>query len=202
VFAEAMASNRRRSQDRTDVIAHGDALVVVVADGAGGMRGGATASDALVDAVRSRLAQGTLDPYDLRAWSELLEETDSSLARALAGETTAVLVVIGEHGVVGLSAGDSEAWVVSPTAIDRLTETQSRQRIGSGRATPTSFHRRALEGTLLVGTDGLFKYVDAASIVAACSGPVIEAADRLAALPRLASGVYPDDVAAVVVARA
>ncbi len=200
VFAKTMGSNRY-TEDRTDVTEHGGALVVVVADGAGGMRGGSTASDALVDAVRSRLAK-SIDPYDIRAWSELFKETDAALARVLGGETTGVLVVIGEHGVVGVSAGDSEAWLVSATAIERLTEAQTRQRIGSGRSTATPFRRRSLEGTLVVGTDGLFKYVDAASIIAACSAPVIDAADRLAALPRLASGAYPDDVAAVIVARA
>jgi hypothetical protein len=132
----------------------------------------------------------------------LFKETDSALARTLGGETTAVLVVLGEHGIVGISAGDSEAWVVSPKEIDRLTEAQTRQRIGSGRGAATPFHRRGLEGTLVVGTDGLFKYVDAASIVASCDGPEIDVADRLATLPRLASGEFPDDLAAVVVARA
>lgn len=198
VFAKTMGSNRY-TEDRTDVTEHGGVLLVVVADGAGGMRGGSTASEALVDAVRSRLAK-SIDPYDIRAWSELFNETDAALARVLGGETTAVLVVIGEHGVVGVSAGDSEAWLVSATAIDRLTEGQSRQRIGSGRSSATPFHRRSLEGTLVVGTDGLFKYVDAASISAACGASVIDAADRLAGLPRLASGAYPDDVAAVLVA--
>lgn len=109
----------------------------------------------------------------------MFEETDAALSRVLGGETTGVLVVIGEHGVVGVSAGDSEAWLVSAKAIDRLTEAQTHQRIGSGRSTATPFHLRGLEGTLVVGTDGLFKYVDAASIVAACSAPVIDAADRL-----------------------
>src|SRR5262249_24732910 len=200
VFAKAMGANRH-TEDRTDVAEHGGALLVVVADGAGGMRGGSTASDALVDAVRSRLAN-TIDPYDIRAWSELFKETDAALAHALGGETTAVLVVIGENGIVGVSAGDSEAWMVSATAIDRLTEAQSRQRIGSGRSAAPPFHRRSLEGPLGVVTDGLLKYVHARAIVAACSGPVIDAADNLTALPRLASGAYPDDVAAVVVARA
>lgn len=196
-----MGSNRY-TEDRAEVAEHGGALVVVVADGAGGMRGGGAASDALVDAVRSRLREEQFDPYDIRAWSELFKETDLALARALGGETTAVLVVIGEHDIVGISAGDSEAWVVSRKAIDRLTEAQTRQRIGSGRAAAMPFHRRSLEGTLVVGTDGLFKYVDAASIVASCNGPEIDVADRLATLPRLESGEFPDDVAAVVVARA
>jgi hypothetical protein len=47
VYAKTMGSNRY-TEDRTEVAEHGGALIVVVADGAGGMRGGRAASDALV----------------------------------------------------------------------------------------------------------------------------------------------------------
>jgi serine/threonine protein phosphatase PrpC len=202
--ATALASQRPASEDRADVIALGDSLVIVVADGAGGMRGGAMASDALVTAVQTRAAKPAFDPYDLRAWVDVLRTTDTELATARSGETTAIVVVVGPHAILGVSVGDSEAWMMSPRRIDRLTENQSRQRLGSGRANPIAFHRRGLEeGVLIASTDGLFKHARADRIAAAVTPPfegtATTIAERLVALPRLPSGDYADDVAVVVV---
>src|SRR5258708_25459289 len=90
-FARRLASHRVQSEDRAEVLEYGDALVVVVADGAGGMRGGATASDAIVNAVRSKVVEGLFDPYDLRAWSEVFKKVDADLATRFAGESTSVV---------------------------------------------------------------------------------------------------------------
>ena len=105
VFGTRSASSRPDSEDRAEVIEHDDVLIVVLADGAGGVSGGATASDAVVQAVRARIAEQPFDPYNVRAWSDALTHADTDLARAAAGETTAVIVVVGPHGVVGVSAG-------------------------------------------------------------------------------------------------
>ncbi|HVH42671.1 MAG TPA: protein phosphatase 2C domain-containing protein [Labilithrix sp.] len=199
VFATSAASSRARSEDRAEVFAYEDSLIVVVADGAGGVAGGAVASDALVDAVRARIGERPFDPYDIRAWSDVLIAADADLARGKnTGETTAIVVVVGFHGVVGVSVGDSEAWVVGQRH-DRLTEKQDRARVGTGRSRPTPFHRRSLEGVLLVATDGLFKNARGDSITARCTGDVSDIAKKLVELPRLRSGAYPDDVAVVVV---
>ncbi len=202
-FATATASAGTRCEDRAALFEHDDTLIVVVADGAGGVTGGGAASDAVVDAVRARISARPLDPYNIRAWSDVLTAADAELACSReAGETTAVVVVAGPHGVVGVSAGDSEAWMVGRRA-ERLTEKQERTRLGTGRSRPTPFHRRSLEGVLVVATDGLFRHAPSGSIVASCSsGTVTEIAGRLVDLPRLRSGAYPDDVAVVVVGTA
>ncbi|MBS2018005.1 MAG: hypothetical protein JST00_34330 [Deltaproteobacteria bacterium] len=67
VFAKAAAPAGHRSEDRAEAFEHGDTLIVVVADGAGGLAGGAVASDAIIHAVRARIAQRPFDPYDVRA---------------------------------------------------------------------------------------------------------------------------------------
>jgi serine/threonine protein phosphatase PrpC len=199
--AKALASSRQESEDRAEVFEIGDVVVVALADGAGGVRGGAAASDALINAVRCRMAEATFDAHDLRAWSEVFKSTDIDLATGMAGETTAVVTVVSPHGIMGISAGDSEAWVLGLPGIDRLTENQDRQRLGSGRARPVVFHRRALDGMLVVGTDGLFKNARPALIAAAATeANAGAAAERLVSLPRASSGRYPDDVAVVVVA--
>ena len=61
------------------------------------------------------------------------------------------------EGIMGVSVGDSEAWVLGPVGIDRLTEKQNRKRLGGVGSSATLFHRPTLDGMLVVGTDGLFK---------------------------------------------
>ena len=134
------------------------------------------------------------DWFDARALSRIFTDVDEALWRASGGETTAIVAVAAPYGLCGVSAGDSEAWVIADEKIDRLTALQDRARVGSARARPVVFHRRALEGTLVVATDGLFRHSDSVAIAGACAQ-----AEDLVELPRLASGDYPDDVAVAVV---
>jgi PPM family protein phosphatase len=196
-----LASDRKSSEDRAEVFERGDDLVIVVGDGAGGMRGGALASAALVETARAVAENPTLDVHDPGLWTVLLEEADGTLAAKMAGETTAVVVVVGPTGVTGVSLGDSEAWVITARSIDDLTRSQERLRMGSGRAVPVSFQRRSLDGVLLVATDGLFKYASPGRIASTVrAGEVSRAPERLAALVQLPSGSFQDDVGIVVVA--
>jgi len=196
-----LASGRQSSEDRAEVYAHGEDLVVVVADGAGGISGGARASAAVVETARAVAENPTLDVHDTDLWATLLKEADSTMAAKTAGETTAVIVVVGPNGLTGISVGDSEAWIVDRTSIDDLTRSQERLRLGSGRATPVAFQRRRLDGVLLVATDGLFKFASAGQIAATVrAGDVSRAAERLTALVQLPSGGFQDDVGIVVVA--
>jgi len=193
-YAIGSASNREASEDRAEVIERGEELLIVVADGAGGLRGGATASDAIVTAVR------TCGSTDVRALSEVFRTTDAALATRMAGETTAVALTVTPDGITGVSSGDSEAWLVSAVGYDILTSGQTRRRLGSGKASPQPFHRAFHDGVLLVATDGLFKHADHDAI-ADCrrSATVDEIVERLVALPKLRSGSHPDDVVVVAV---
>jgi hypothetical protein len=194
-WASATASGHAKSEDRVDVNPCGDALVVTVADGAGGARGGGAAADAVVAKVVSLLVRPKLDPFDTRIWSQALIELDGELHRSRAGEATAVIAVVTDHGLCGVSVGDSEAWMVVDGRVEHLTNAQDRARVGSGRANPVVFHRPKLVGSLVVATDGLFKHTPAQAI-ATCT-PMD--ANKLVTLPRLPSGMYPDDVAVAVV---
>jgi len=109
------------------------------------------------------------------------------------GETTGVVVVVAPYALGGVSAGDSEAWIVGDREIDRLTSKQDRARLGSSRARPVMFHRPKLAGALIVATDGLFRHADGSAIARSCA-----CAEDLVVLPRLASGEWPDDVAVAV----
>lgn len=196
-----LAGGRRSSEDRVAVVERADAVVVAVADGAGGISGGAIASEALVDMARTVARNPTLDVHDVALWAALFREADAALATKAAGETTGVVVVMGPDGLAGVSAGDSEAWIIGATRTDDLTADQKRARLGSGRVAPVAFRRPTVDGVLVVATDGLFKYASGERIAAAVrAGDVDGAADRLVSVVRLASGALHDDVGIAVVA--
>jgi serine/threonine protein phosphatase PrpC len=193
------ASSRAKSEDAVEVLEHGETLVVLVADGAGGIRGGGKASEALVVAVRAALKDPTFAVEDARHWLQLFRATDGTLAKSSVGETTGVVVVLGSHQVIGVSAGDSEAWVVTATEVHDLTRgQQTKRRVGSGRAEPAVFAHAALSGTLVVASDGLFKYAASDVIARVVRESTISiAGEQLLGLVRLPSGNFADDVALV-----
>ncbi|MGH7439368.1 MAG: hypothetical protein ACRENE_27080, partial [Polyangiaceae bacterium] len=194
-------SNRSKSEDAAEAFERDDTLVIVLADGAGGIRGGATASAALVAVVRSAVADMSFTLHDAQQWADLFTVADQALAKNQVGETAGVVVALGPRGLIGVSTGDSEAWVVTATEIDDLTAGQhTKRRLGSGRVTPAVFGRPPLVGTLLVGSDGLVKQA-AMNVIAGVvrASPIGVAAERLIELARLPSGKFADDVAVVLV---
>jgi serine/threonine protein phosphatase PrpC len=201
--ARAVACPREPGEDRLDAFEQDDALVVVVADGAGGLSGGARAAELLVALVREAVSAPGVTPLRAEAWVEVLARADGLLeADPGAGETTAVVVAVTEDILVGASSGDSGAWVVRPDgAIDDLNARQRRKpRLGSGRASPVPFSRPGLAGTLLVATDGLFNYAKPERIAAIALAEDLDGAARgLVQLVRLPGGGLQDDVGAVLV---
>lgn len=200
--ATAAASFRAATEDRFAVHGAPGGLVVVVADGAGGVPGGAAAADRVLELVERTLGQGAFDPFTW-SWAELLRQADAMLdSDRTCGETTAVVVAVSGGRLVGASCGDSAAWVVEGDAYDDLTARQHRKRrLGSGRAEPVAFERASFVGTLLVATDGLFSYAKPTDVCAcALESNLDGAASRLVELARLPrSGDLLDDVAIVLV---
>ncbi|MBX2796125.1 MAG: hypothetical protein KTR31_00610 [Myxococcales bacterium] len=176
------------TEDRVVVAPLAEELLVVLADGAGGVPGGARAADI---ATSWALRHADADPITI------VKEADRAVQRdPFAGETTLVVTHVGAE-IHGASAGDSEAWLVHG---DVLTAGQHRRgRLGSGRCVPVAFHNR-FTGRLLVATDGLFGYARPAAIRAAASlRRLDDAARALVELVRLPSGDFMDDVAFVLV---
>jgi serine/threonine protein phosphatase PrpC len=200
-YARSLASNRSISGDVAEVFERDDRLVVVIADGAGGIGGGAAASRAVLEAVKLAANNRAFPIDDVGRWADLLETTDADVYARGAGRTTAVIVVLGPHGILGASAGDSEAWVVTATRIDDLTVGQhTRRRLGTGAVVPFTFERTALAGVLLVATDGLLKYASPDVIAKVVrEGAMGLAADQLVELVRLPSRSVTEDVAVVLV---
>jgi serine/threonine protein phosphatase PrpC len=204
VHFKALASSRDKAQDRVEAFERDDTLVIVVTDGAGGIRGGVAASHAVVEAVRASVADPAFALDETRPWEELFGVTDVPLVANKVGETSALVVSLGPRRIVGVSAGDSEAWVVTAAQVDDLTQSQhTKRRLGSGRASPVTFERRALDGVLLVATDGLFKYASKEVIARIVRTHALgRAMEELVALVRLPSGRFAEDVAIVIAGQA
>lgn len=200
--ATAVSSNRACSEDRLAVHHIAGGLLVVVADGAGGVAGGGRAADLAVDLVREVAATPTISLFAPEVWVELLARADAVLASdGAAGESTLVVVAVADDGsIVGASCGDSGAWIIrDDRTIDDLTMSQRRHRLGSEYAEPVALQRPALGGTLLVATDGLFSYAkrDAIASIVAEHEDLKRAAVALVEAVRLRGGSLRDDVAVV-----
>ncbi|HEY0251556.1 MAG TPA: hypothetical protein VGC41_08515 [Kofleriaceae bacterium] len=166
-----------------------DALVVVLADGADGTSRGASAAQAIVDAVAAADTDGC----------DLLGVLDGDPKRLGQGQATAVIISPSASGIAGASVGDSGAWLVAGGNVHELTAGQVRKPLVGDGCMPVAFSAGPLgPQTLLVASDRLFNYAKRADIVTIVNGPDLEAAAAaLVQLVRLPSGNLADDVSVV-----
>jgi serine/threonine protein phosphatase PrpC len=189
-----IVANGENAQDRVRVMRFDDRVVIALADGAGGISGGAEAADLAIEVI-SQFASGL---HSEDACEAALFKTHSVIQKnEKAGETTAVVAVVKGWQVFGASVGDSGAWVISDDSIDELSARQNRRPfLGGGMALPVSFSRPALEGTLLVASDGLLKYAQRDLITWTIRKSHFDfACQELVRLVRSPSGALPDDIA-------
>jgi serine/threonine protein phosphatase PrpC len=95
-------------QDRASIVPVDDGLVLVLADGAGGLGGGAQAAEAVITAVTSACGSGSSNVWTAHFWVDVLSAVDTQLAAsAQRGESTAVVCAVGREKIVGACVGDS-----------------------------------------------------------------------------------------------
>lgn len=189
--------------DRAEFWDFGAFAVVCLADGAGGMSGAGPAADLWMSTAR-QFARSLGRMPDEAAWCDCLREADVKIyADCDAGDTTAVVATVTAEAILGASVGDSCAWLFEDGGRRELTERQKvRPFLGTGGAVPTPFVARGWSGTLLLATDGLWRYgkMDGIARAAAQSVPPAACA-ALVDLVRLKSGALQDDVGVVVCRR-
>ena len=192
------AASNPENQDRGAIITSETKLVLVMADGAGGLSGGTEAAVMAVDLIRQHVS--TLDGPD--SCTGLIQEIDQAIAKhKVAGETTCVIAAVNLDEIFGASVGDSGAWLIDESGHLDLTQRQVRKPLaGSGSACPVPFRHKSTSGRhLLLATDGLFKYSSSERITAICRrGALDEIARQLIELVRYPSGSLPDDVTVIV----
>jgi hypothetical protein len=191
-------------QDRAALMPVDGGLVVVVADGAGGVVGGSFAAEAVIAAVSAASEAHTHEFWTPAFWVEVLQDADVALAsKGVGGESTAVVVALGQD-IVGASVGDSVAWIVGSSGLVDLTAQQKRKPLmGSGSAVPAGFGSLAGTDAVVVASDGFAKYGARSRISAAMTnrGPV-QTVEALADLARMRSSALQDDLALIVSCRA
>jgi PPM family protein phosphatase len=191
-IALQIVSAKPAGDDRAEALPRVGGHLLVLADGAGGTSGGAAAADAVLASARTHLLSCPSDCI------RLLQDLDRQLTNV--GQTTAILTVVQDGEVFGASVGDSCAWLLAVASVIDLTQYQKpKPLLGSGNATPIGFGPLPCAGRILVGSDGLFKYVpydrirDLASTLALAEVPA-----ALVAAARLRSGTLQDDIAVIV----
>lgn len=187
-------ARRGRGEDRIAVVRLADCTVFVVADGAGGVAGGAAAATAVCSALEAA-ASVTSD------WSGWLLQRDRAMAASgLPGLAAVAVLSVSDDGVVnGASVGDCEAWVFGHGEPLALTDGQVRKPLlGAGDAVSVGFATK-FRGTLVVASDGLWKYMSHERIAeAARMRPLESALAAMVAGVRLRSGALQDDVAIMI----
>jgi serine/threonine protein phosphatase PrpC len=184
---------RAGGQDRAAAWPREPGLIVALAEGAGGVGGGASAAQAIVDAAQAWTPLG-------KTADDLIRDLDRGLSSTTGGQSTAVILSLLATGIVGASVGDSGAWIVREGSAEDVTGAQCRKPlVGSGGCAPVAFTAGPLRGgTLLVASDGLLKYAKPSDITrVAGQGDLRSAASELVGLVTLRSGEVPDDVAVV-----
>ena len=179
-------------QDRAEIVRLGNKTIFVVADGAGGRSGAAQAAEFVVRSS-CEIAANLIGPEDCFS---LLYELDQKISGAAdCGETTGVIVVLTSGELFGANVGDSAAWLFTPDDKEELTRVR-KPYLGTGVAAPHQFARKTNGGTLVVASDGLWKYTSLELIDRAVRTVDPEQlATELARLVRLRSGNFPDDIA-------
>ena len=172
-------------------------VVLVLADGAGGMGGGASAARLAVQLALEAATQ--IEVRASGAWAQALLLIDDRLVQDRdAGETTLVVAAYWGTGAAGASVGDSGAWLIPDGQIAPAVLTAEQRRkplLGSGAAVPIPFQIVTPPGVLLLASDGLLNYLRHELLVQTVREDCGEdAADRLIQAVRLRSGALHDDV--------
>jgi serine/threonine protein phosphatase PrpC len=194
-IAHAVANAPGAGHDRVAIVRQPHLTTVIVADGSSGTSGAAEAAELTIREVTalvtSSSASGLLD------WCTILEHTDRAVT-AGRGQCAVAIAGIARGTVTGASVGDCCVWLLTYDGINDLTESQFRKPLlGAGRSVPVGFGT-SLGGTLLVASDGLWKYVQRNRIAAIAREPRLETAvQRLVETCRLPSGDLQDDVSVV-----
>jgi len=187
-----------KGEDRVDILRLDSGVVMVVADGVGGRPGGGEAATLLVENAVNYFVTADYDIDDL-ALTRLLTEMDQALADdENAGETTAVVAVVTDDGITGAYVGDSDAYLILPTSEYKLTHGRRKPYLGYGAAYPEPFNAELRDGTLLLASDGLWKYADLDKICTIVRSPDLsleEIARQLVDAARIPNGSLLDDIA-------
>lgn len=162
--ASVKGARRKDNQDRYLALAAGHGAVLAVADGMGGLAGGALAAQAAIDLVRARVDVAAVTPEVLReiiveAGARIAARADADPALEGMGTTLVVAVAVGERAVWA-HAGDSRLYHLSRGLLAQVTRDHRflQDLLDSGDVLPEELSRHPLRNVLdqCVGCPGLW----------------------------------------------
>ena len=207
---------RQRDHNEDDMLVTtvGDWTILAVADGMGGHRAGDVASETALAGFEAALEDRLGDdcaPEDVPATLRAAAEAANDCVRSRADDgregmgTTLVGALVRDGRATVVNVGDSRAYHVSESAIDRITVDQSvvrslveegvideseaadhpqrhvlSQALGTSETVDPDVYERSLDGTLLLCSDGLTEEVPESTIHEVVTAtPPDTAVDRL-----------------------
>lgn len=177
-----------------------------LADGQGGRPDGDKASRAACEGAREAALTMSWDELGIPStWDDIFLAADRRVRETCAGFTTLIGLAIDGESIRGASVGDSAVYYLdSPSG--EFTELTGRQvknpPIGSGCPVTTPFYLTAFEGSLLVVTDGVWKYTDWDTLkIAAREDPEKIADHLLRVVQERNANRLPDDFSVIACSR-
>ncbi len=190
----------KQGQDHANVFEINSYIVLLLADGAGGYKGAGKVSEKFLELITDKIKSGPI-PKDFMVLEQIMRDIDSKLFQHSNGsETTAIVTIINDTQVWGVSVGDSQCWMFNNEFNYELTKNQYRKPLlGSGQAIPVGFGPFELNRFIVVGSDGLFNYTSIDSIEKKlCAVDFADVSKSLIELVRLPSGNLQDDCSVVI----
>jgi serine/threonine protein phosphatase PrpC len=194
-FSSYLEQQNERGDDALYIVELDASLWFCISDGAGGTGEGEKASCYVVEAFKELTQIKGFDSSD--DFEKFLRTIDAELSReSHGGECTSIVGKVLNGTVVGASVGDSEAWLFNLEYDYELTSMQNiKPLLGSGSSIPIGFGPMNVEQFMLIGSDGLFKYVKHKEIKYLLSSNTT--AVEIAELAKKETGNLQDDISAI-----
>ncbi|MEM8609473.1 MAG: protein phosphatase 2C domain-containing protein [Myxococcota bacterium] len=139
------------THDRLSVLRDENSTLIALADGADAGPASQAAAALTVRELARCFRAGSL-PDDPRDWEMILDAIDLTVFKdPVAGETSALVLLVRHGTVLGASVGDSLAYTVSDQGeLEVITPTfRNTTRIGTAMASPIGFGPVPLRGRLI-----------------------------------------------------
>ncbi len=194
-FSSYLKQQNLKGDDALCLVEIGNSIWFCVSDGAGGTSGGDKASLYVIAAFKELTGVECFDSPD--DFESFLRKLDLALSREPnCGEATAIVGKLVGNIIYGASVGDSEAWVFNCEYDYELTSMQNlKPLLGSGNSTPIGFGPISVDKSVLIGSDGLFKYVKHNEIKSLLSTKTT--AIEIAELAKKETGKLQDDISTI-----
>lgn len=137
--------------DRLAILRAADRTLIALADGTSTGPASRAAAAHTVDEL-ARCFRSGIFPDNRRDWEMVLEAIDQVVYRdPIAGETSALVMLVHDDAVVGASVGDSLAYIVGPVGEPKplTVHHPGGPGIGTGMARPVGFGPVVLDGKLI-----------------------------------------------------